>query len=150
MCPFQSWKFDACSAVVDTCSSRLLKVRASYLEVYEDRIYDLLDVSNRDKPVEEWATVTPLDDGEGNKVLKGLTTFEVDNEGEKSTNEEKEFCSGTRAMIFGDVERRGLDMARKRENWVLKSVAFACLPTLPGLVGLSQIVRLMSRLESVI
>lgn len=62
--------------------SRLLKVRVSYLEVYEDRVYDLLDVSNRDKPVEEWATVTPQDDGEGNQVLKGLTTFEADNEGE--------------------------------------------------------------------
>lgn len=34
--------------------------------------------------MEEWATVTPLDDGEGNQVLKGLTTFEVDNEGEKT------------------------------------------------------------------
>lgn len=65
-------------------SFRLLKVRASYLEVYEDKIYDLLDVSNREKPMEEWATITPLDDGEGSQVLKGLTTFEVDNEGEKT------------------------------------------------------------------
>lgn len=63
--------------------SRLLKVRASYLEVYEDRIFDLLDVSNREKAVEEWATVTSVDDGEGNQMLQGLTTFEVDNEGEK-------------------------------------------------------------------
>ncbi|CAM9773989.1 unnamed protein product, partial [Ectocarpus sp. 6 AP-2014] len=56
-------------------------VRASYLEVYEDRIYDLLDVSNRDdKPMEEWATVTSMTDGEGNQVFKGLTTFDVDNE----------------------------------------------------------------------
>lgn len=62
--------------------TRVLKVRASYLEVYEDRLYDLLDVSNRDKPMEKWAMVTPLIDGEGNQVLKGLTTFEVDNEGE--------------------------------------------------------------------
>lgn len=61
------------------------KVRASYLEVYEDRIYDLLDVSNRDKPMEEWETVTPLADGEGNQVLKGLTTFDVDNEGEETS-----------------------------------------------------------------
>ncbi|CAM9919705.1 unnamed protein product, partial [Ectocarpus sp. 12 AP-2014] len=56
-------------------------VRASYLEVYEDRIYDLLDVSNRDdKSMEEWATVTSMTDGEGNQVFKGLTTFDVDNE----------------------------------------------------------------------
>lgn len=60
----------------------VFEVRASYLEVYEDRVYDLLDVSNRDKPLEKWATVTPLIDGEGNQVLKGLTSFEVDNEGE--------------------------------------------------------------------
>ncbi|CAM9155279.1 unnamed protein product, partial [Ectocarpus fasciculatus] len=56
-------------------------VQASYLEVYEDRIYDLLDVSNRDdKPMEEWAAVTSMTDGEGNQVFKGLTTFDVDNE----------------------------------------------------------------------
>lgn len=52
-------------------------------------MYDLLDVSNRDKPMEKWATVTPLIDGEGNQVLKGLTTFEVDNEGEKNRRGEK-------------------------------------------------------------
>lgn len=69
--------------------SRPIKVRASYLEVYEGRVYDLLDVSNRDKPMEEWATVTPLDDGEGNQVLKGLTTFEVDNEGENECTQKK-------------------------------------------------------------
>lgn len=58
-------------------------MRVSYLEVYEERVYDLLDVSNREKPMEEWETVTPLIDGEGNQVLKGLSTFEVENEGEK-------------------------------------------------------------------
>lgn len=57
------------------------KVRASYLEVYEERVYDLLDISNRNKPVEEWATVSLLADDEGNRVLKGLTTYDVDNEG---------------------------------------------------------------------
>lgn len=64
-------------------------MRASYLEVYEDRVYDLLDVSNRDKPMEKWETVTPMADGEGNQVLKGLTTFEVDNEGEKITETQR-------------------------------------------------------------
>lgn len=59
------------------------QVRVSYLEVYEERVYDLLDVSNRDKPVEEWATVSLLADAEGNLVLKGLTTFDVENEGER-------------------------------------------------------------------
>lgn len=54
--------------------------------MYEDRIYDLLDVSNRDdKPMDEWATVTSMTDGEGSQVFKGLTTFDVDNEGEKTT-----------------------------------------------------------------
>ncbi|CAM9783016.1 unnamed protein product, partial [Hapterophycus canaliculatus] len=43
------------------------EVRASYLEVYEDHVYDLLDVSNRDKPMEEWGPVIPLADGEGNQ-----------------------------------------------------------------------------------
>ena len=60
-------------------------MRASYLEVYEERIYDLLDVSNRDKPMEEWTTVSLSADAEGNQVLKGLATFDVDNEGERQT-----------------------------------------------------------------
>lgn len=59
-------------------------MRVSYLEVYEDRVYDLLDVSNRENPMEEWETVTPLVDDEGNQVLKGLSTFEVENQGEKT------------------------------------------------------------------
>lgn len=83
-------------------SSRPLKVRASYLEVYEDRIFDLLDVSNRDKPVEDWATVTPVNDGEGNQVLKGLTTFEVDNEGEKLRPQSKNLTRKLTDMLFGD------------------------------------------------
>lgn len=57
------------------------QVLTSYLQVYENRVHDLLDVSNRGKPVEEWATVSFRSDGEGNQVLHGLTTFEVDNEG---------------------------------------------------------------------
>lgn len=59
------------------------QVIVSYFEVYEDNVYDLLDVSNRDKPIEECATVSLWSDGEGNQVLKGLTTFDVDNEGER-------------------------------------------------------------------
>lgn len=58
-------------------------MHASYLEVYEERVYDLLDVSNRDKPKEEWEAVSLSSDAEGNQVLKGLATFDVDNEGEK-------------------------------------------------------------------
>lgn len=57
------------------------QVRVSYLEIYEERIYDLLDVSNRDKTVEEWATACLLTNSEGNQVVKGLTTFEVESEG---------------------------------------------------------------------
>lgn len=59
------------------------QVCASYLEVYEERIYDLLDVSNRDKPMEEWAAVSLSSDEHGNQVLKGLATFDIDNEGER-------------------------------------------------------------------
>ncbi|CAM9701698.1 unnamed protein product [Scytosiphon promiscuus] len=76
------------------------EVRASYLEVYEDRVYDLLDVSNRDKPMEEWATVTPLADGEGHQVLKGLTTFDVDNEVEDTLNL---FFMGNSHRIMGET-----------------------------------------------
>lgn len=63
------------------------QVRASYLEVYEERVYDLLDASNRNKPMEEWATVSLSSDAEGNQVLKGLATFDVDNEGERRQTE---------------------------------------------------------------
>lgn len=98
---------DACSAVV---KKPPLKVRASYLEVYEDRIFDLLDVSNRDKPVEDWATVTPVDDGEGNQVLKGLTTFEVDNEGEKIRPQSKKLTRKLTDMLS--------TMAIESRDWV--------------------------------
>lgn len=63
-------------------------MRASYLEIYEERVYDLLDVSNRDKTVEEWATASLLTDSEGNQFVKGLTTFEVDSKGESETSVE--------------------------------------------------------------
>lgn len=61
----------------------LRQVLSSYLQVYENRVHDLLDVSNRGKPVEEWATVSLRSDGKGSQVLRGLTTFEVDNEGKR-------------------------------------------------------------------
>lgn len=67
-------------------------MRASYLEVYEERVYDLLDVSNRDKPMEEWATVSLSSDAEGNQVLKGLATFDVDNEGERAADRAAKRC----------------------------------------------------------
>lgn len=79
-----------------TSTLRFRQVRASYLEVYEERVYDLLDVSNRDKPMEEWATVSLQADGEGNLLLKGLTTFDVDNEGEEENGDADELwlCPG--------------------------------------------------------
>lgn len=61
-----------------------MQVRVSYLEVYEERVYDLLDGCNRDKPMKEWAAVTFMADREGNQVLKGPTTQDVNNEGENS------------------------------------------------------------------
>lgn len=64
-------------------------MRASYLEVYEERVYDLLGVSNRDRPKEEWETVSLSSDAEGNQVLKGLASFDVDNEGEREKMYEK-------------------------------------------------------------
>lgn len=64
---------------------RRRQVRASYVEIYEERVYDLLDVSNRDKTVEEWATISVLADSGGDQVSEGRTTFEVDNKGERET-----------------------------------------------------------------
>lgn len=63
----------------------LCKVHVSYLEVYEGRVYDLLNVSNRDKSLEEWATLSMTTDSEGAQFIKGLTTYEVESEGEKLT-----------------------------------------------------------------
>lgn len=48
-------------------------------------MYDLLDVSNRDKSLEEWATVSMTTDNEGAQFVKGLTTFKVESEGKKIT-----------------------------------------------------------------
>ena len=58
-------------------------MHASYLEIYEGRVYDLLDVSSRGKPVEDREIVSLQSDGDGNEVLKGLISFEVTNEGKR-------------------------------------------------------------------
>ena len=57
-------------------------VEVSFAEVYQERVYDLLDAANRSKPLEEWAEVQLLEDGYGDVHPRNLSVFEAKTEEE--------------------------------------------------------------------
>ena len=49
----------------------------SFLEIYNETVYDLLDTSHRDKPLEEWNKIQLMDDDYGDLHLRNLRVYEV-------------------------------------------------------------------------
>ncbi|KAG7377197.1 hypothetical protein PHYPSEUDO_012030 [Phytophthora pseudosyringae] len=54
----------------------------SYLEIYNETVYDLLDRSHTDQPIEEWTKVLLMDDDEGDMHFRNLGVFEAVSEEE--------------------------------------------------------------------
>ncbi|KAF4037561.1 Kinesin motor domain [Phytophthora infestans] len=54
----------------------------SYLEIYNENAYDLLDRSHTDQPIEEWTKVHLMDDDEGDMHFRNLGVFEAVSEEE--------------------------------------------------------------------
>ncbi|KAL3666943.1 hypothetical protein V7S43_007890 [Phytophthora oleae] len=54
----------------------------SYLEIYNENVYDLLDRSHTDQPIEEWTKVMLMDDDEGDMHFRNLGVFEAVSEEE--------------------------------------------------------------------
>ncbi|RLN55082.1 hypothetical protein BBJ29_003210 [Phytophthora kernoviae] len=54
----------------------------SYLEIYNENVYDLLDRSHTDRPIEEWTKVLLMDDDEGDMHFRNLGVFEAISEEE--------------------------------------------------------------------
>ncbi|KAF1777008.1 Kinesin-like protein [Phytophthora cactorum] len=54
----------------------------SYLEIYNENVYDLLDRSHTDRPIEEWTKVLLMDDDEGDMHFRNLGVFEAVSEEE--------------------------------------------------------------------
>ncbi|TMW62558.1 hypothetical protein Poli38472_005176 [Pythium oligandrum] len=54
----------------------------SYLEIYNESVYDLLDRSHTDRPIEEWTKVLLLDDNEGEMHFRNLGVYEAISEEE--------------------------------------------------------------------
>ncbi|OWZ22440.1 Kinesin [Phytophthora megakarya] len=54
----------------------------SYLEIYNENVYDLLDRSHTDRPIEEWTKVVLMDDDEGDMHFRNLGVFEAVSEEE--------------------------------------------------------------------
>lgn len=53
----------------------------SFLEIYKEVAYDLLDVNKNQRPIEEWSPITILENEEG-VLLKNLNVYEVISEEE--------------------------------------------------------------------
>ena len=49
----------------------------SFLEIYNETVYDLLDTAHRDKPLEEWSKIQLMDDDYGDLHLRNLRVYEV-------------------------------------------------------------------------
>ncbi|DBA00093.1 TPA: hypothetical protein N0F65_000384 [Lagenidium giganteum] len=54
----------------------------SYLEIYNENVYDLLDRSHTDRPIEEWTKVLLMDDEEGDMHFRNLGVYEAVSEEE--------------------------------------------------------------------
>ncbi|TYZ64400.1 hypothetical protein PybrP1_012363 [[Pythium] brassicae (nom. inval.)] len=54
----------------------------SYLEIYNESVYDLLDRSHTDRPIEEWTKVLLMDDDEGEMHFRNLGVYEAISEEE--------------------------------------------------------------------
>jgi kinesin family protein 6/9 len=72
----------AAFAEVRKRSSQRYKVFISFMEVYNENVYDLLDPSNQDRPIEAWTRVQ-LIHGESSELhLRNLSVYEVTDEEE--------------------------------------------------------------------
>ncbi|GAB5030707.1 kif6 type kinesin-like protein [Nannochloropsis oceanica] len=59
---------------------RRFKVLISYMEIYKESAYDLLDVSTRTKPLEGWTKIQMMDDEDGEMNLRNLKLYEATSE----------------------------------------------------------------------
>ena len=58
------------------------KCFVSYIEVYNENVYDLLDSKHRNKPMERWKKLTMLEDDDGELHLRGLTAYDIESDEE--------------------------------------------------------------------
>ena len=58
------------------------KSQLSFLEVYKETVYDLLDVFKSEVPIEQWSPVVLQETSQGALLLKNLNVFEVTSEEE--------------------------------------------------------------------
>lgn len=75
----------------------------SYIEVFKDRVYDLLDVCNRSSSVENRESVPLAADEGGNRTLGRVVTCDVGNEGEVRYTARRASCFSTRELIYSSA-----------------------------------------------
>ena len=90
------------------------KVYMSYLEIYNENIYDLLDREHRDRPLSEWPKIGYLEDAWGDLHLLNLNTFEVTSEAE-----------ALKVLFLGNFHRvvseTPMNMASSRSHCILST-----------------------------
>jgi flagellar motility protein MotE (MotC chaperone) len=57
-----------------------VKMHVSYMEIYNENVYDLLDDRNGDKPIELWERITVREGKDGELHLKNLRQYQVNTE----------------------------------------------------------------------
>jgi len=55
-------------------------VQVTYMQIYNEVLYDLLDISHQNLPLDQWTKVQILDDEEGLQHLRNLRVYEVSSE----------------------------------------------------------------------
>lgn len=55
-------------------------MHVTFLEIYNEALYDLLDPGQKDRPIEQWTKVQLLEDEDGELHVRNLRVFEVDDE----------------------------------------------------------------------
>eukprot|EP00949_MAST-11_sp_MAST-11-sp1_P001133 g1133.t1 len=68
------------SSLFQTIANANCKVLVSFLEIYNESMYDLLDSRNRNKPIEQWEKVQLLDDKRGDLQVRGLRVYDCKSE----------------------------------------------------------------------
>eukprot|EP00946_MAST-07B_sp_MAST-7B-sp1_P001488 g1488.t1 len=61
-------------------SQNLIRVCVSYVEIYQESCYDLLDHSHSVVPIEEWKRVHVMQNGHGEVQMQGLGVYETETE----------------------------------------------------------------------
>lgn len=98
----------------DGVAPSVTKVYMSYLEIYNESVYDLLDREHRDRPLSEWPKIGYLEDAWGDLHLLNLNTFEVTSEAE-----------ALKVLFLGNFHRvvseTPMNMASSRSHCILST-----------------------------